>query len=308
MIRQPGTSTRWSEVRSNWRTRCGAASPMKASGPATATADAASSTTARPCGGADPGHRHAQCLRRIVAQGQGVECGGEGQREDQTDGQGRQYRVEHRQRALGQRTGQPEPGLVQRPLAGQHDRRRPGQQDELQHGAAQREAYRVEVAGAPGQGLGEQRGGRGAREGEPEVLHGPGQMQCVDRGDHREARARVDAEGGRRRERIAGDALDDRSGDPERRADDERHHGPRYPKSRHHQGVRPVGGTGQRVPHGGKRYGAGAEGEAQGGTDRQCTEPGHEQRDAPQGVSGGTRIGHRGCSGRWFGRRHVSLH
>jgi hypothetical protein len=103
----------------------------------------------------DPRHRQAQRPGRIVGQGQGVERGSDGERENQTDDERRQHRPEHVEGTSGRRTGQPEAGLVQRPLAGEHDGRGPGHENELEHGAAERGPYRVQVTGAPGEGLGD---------------------------------------------------------------------------------------------------------------------------------------------------------
>ena len=213
----------------------------------------------------------------------------------------------------GQRSGEPEACLVEGALVHQHHRRRPGQQHELEHGAAEREPYRVDVPGPAGECLGEESGGGRAGEREPHVLDGAGELQREDGDDHRESGARVDAERGGRGERVAGDALRDRAGDPERGAHREADDRARQPQPGHHQRLPSVGVPEQRVGHGGQGHRAGAEGETQRGAEHQGAEAGEEERYVLQSVKGHTcgwyvplGRGHELQRLRWRGARRSS--
>ncbi len=158
----------------------------------------------------------------------------------------------------------------------------------MEHGAAQRQSYGVDVPGAAGQRLREQGGSGRAGEREPHVLGGAVEPQREDGYDDRETGARVDAEGGRRGEWIAGDALGDGPGDPERGADREADDGPRQAQPGHHEGLTTVNIPEQCVGHRAQGYGAGAEGETQGGAEGQGGEAGEEERYVPEGTEGNT--------------------
>lgn len=267
-IRQPGTSSRWAESAAG-RTRCGAASPMEATGPATAIAEPASNTAAMPPGHAGPGRRHAEPLRRIIDQREGVACGRDGDGEDRADDEGGKDRPERVEGAPGQRTGRPEAGLVQRTFAGRRHGQGPGKQHHLERHAAEREPYRNEVPRAPGQGLGEHPGRSGAQEGQPQVFDGACQMRGVDGYDDREPGARVDTE---------------------------RDDGAREAESGDHDRVPSMGFAEERFGEGGERYRARSQGLAGRGAHGQRADSGEEQRDPPRGEAvwrdGPSDLGH----------------
>lgn len=145
----------------------------------------------------DTGDRDTERLGRIVAEGQGVEGGREGQREQQAEDQGRQHRPQGVEWASGEGSGQPEARLVEGASAGQHDRRRPGQQHESEDRGAEGEPNRVDVSCPLSERLGEDGGSGGSGEGEPHVLDGVGEPEGEDGDDDRQTGARVDPEGGR---------------------------------------------------------------------------------------------------------------
>ncbi len=229
----------------------------------------------------DPGHRHAERLGALVAERQRVERGRDGEGGDQAERQERQHRREGVQVPSGDRPGQPEPRLVQGAVAGQHQRGGPRGEHHREHGAAEGEPDRVEVPAVARHGVCGHGRHRRSGEGEPHVLDRAGQLEGVDRGDHGEARAGVDAEGDRRGERVAGDALGDRPGDAERGPDREADEGARHPKTRHHIRVAAVLTAGQGADHGPQRDGAGAEREAQRDAQRQQAEPGDQHQGEP---------------------------